>query len=66
MEIKDFKARKLKLERDIAVATNQLINDFKDETGYNPNSIEIDMEKVVDIGGTINYVISSVYTEIRI
>jgi len=41
MEIKVFKKRKQMLERDLAVAVQNLVMTFEDETGYSPNSIYV-------------------------
>ena len=49
MDIKDFKKRKLKLNRDIAVAITKLVHAFEEETGYTPSDISINMFEHFDI-----------------
>ena len=50
MDIKDFKKRKLKLDRDIVVAITKLVDIFEDETGYTPSAISVNMLDHFDIG----------------
>lgn len=67
MDIKDFKARKLKLESDIAQSVSQLINEFEEETGYNPCAIDIEMLDVTSCGDAHgSYILSRVHIKINL
>lgn len=51
MDIKDFKARKRKLERDINIAINGMLDEFEKDTGCCPHEINMEMVESSEITG---------------
>jgi len=62
MDIKDFKARKLKLEADLTDSVNKLLTGFCDETGYYPRTVNVDTAICVTIGRSYSESITVVVT----
>jgi len=67
MSAEDLAKKKHMLEEYIATAVNTLVEQFKIDTGFSPNSIDVEM---VDAAGgsqqSHDYVVGSVKVEIKI
>ena len=66
MEIKEFKSAKRDLEAEMASELNRLVKDFKEETGYAPHEIIVDITLLTEMGGETNFVITGTKTHIQL
>jgi len=67
MSAEDLAKKKHMLEEYIATAVNTLVGQFKIDTGFSPNSIDIEMVDAKGIGQqSHDYEVGSVTVEIKI
>lgn len=66
MDIKELKARRTKLERDLYAANSKLINDFQDETGVDVSNVSVYLSLLETIGAPNRHIVMSADVDIEI
>lgn len=66
MSIREFNARKKLMESELFESIDFIVKRFKQDTGYSPHYIRINIEEPQRIGEDAEYVVISVDTDVKI
>ena len=67
MDIHEFKKRKDRMEREMALALSKAMDDFRKDTGYSPNLINVSLvSTTLSDGEPKYYMVNSLTTNVEL
>ena len=67
MDIREFRKRKDQMEQEMALALAEAMDNFRNDTGYSPNSIRVSLVSTPLAGEeTRYYMVNSVITDVEL